>query len=57
MLKYCNHDEVIATCQSTIQQGITIERQMEEQQPSRSPAGGENERQEESTAVLYSCSC
>ena len=51
MLKYCDDDEAMATCQSIIQQGIVIASRMEEQQPPRPSAGGENERQEESTDV------
>ena len=51
MLKYCNDDEAMATCQSIIQQGIVTARWMEEQQPPRPSAGGENEKQEESTDV------
>ena len=57
MLKYCDDDEAMATCQSIIQQGIVIARQMEEQQPPRPSAGGDNERQEESTYRYLSCSC
>ena len=51
MLKYCDDDEAMVTCQSIIQQGIVIARQVEEQQPPRPSVGGENERQEESTNV------
>ena len=52
MLKYCdNDDEAMATRQSIIQQGIVMTRQMEEQQLPHPSAGGENEKQEESTDV------
>ena len=51
LLKYCTDDEVIATHQIIIQQGIVIARRMEGQQPPCPSAGGENKRQKESTDV------